>query len=207
VGISLIIIFGWIAGVDAIKNPFPNFPITSLFTAISITIGSVLLCAYVKSNQPSLMELAEMAEWVCLILLIIISIPFLAANLFSINTGIQELFSPRIIQGLMVNPSIPSSGSTISILLFTIIAFLSTLNSRAKHVVITFSAAGVGIIAVIALIGYALGQKSMYYLTAHSAGMSIVTALLFLVLAIGFILESRHQRKDLDLTLVQRVSK
>lgn len=192
--VGTIVAFGWVAGIPLLQSPFPDLPTMSFFTAIAVILGGIMLCAFTRRDAPEKTENIELVMWLCMVVLVMVALPQIATSVFGVHSGVEDFFSPREIKGKLYNPAIPSFGTVIGMIFLVIISIFSIYSRRTYSRIIT--AAGLMLVglASIAALGLVLGEPSLYFVSARSAGMSIRTTVVFFLLGTGFIYANHLKR-------------
>ena len=137
----------------------------------------------------------QMSVLILTFLLLLLMGTILASSLLDIDLGLETLFPSDQNSAFTVSSGRPSYGTLIAFMLIGCIALFEgvTLDKFAKFKTI-FSIL-VLIIAIVALLGYLFNVPVLYYyFESLSTAMAFNTAILFLLLGVGFLEISKRQK-------------
>jgi hypothetical protein len=191
IGVGLIVLVGWIAGVDIIKNAIPGSVSMKLSTSISFIFAGLSILAISKSlnrNARPLFSLVVLPSSILVIILFMTT--HITAILLSTQNGIDNLFVKEAPDSIFTtSPGRPSVGTVANFVLI-IVAGIMTLGNIAidkKHKLFRGIGLAIGLVAAVALVGYAANVPSLYYFSEpYSTAMAVHTAVLFVLVGAGF---------------------
>src|SRR5688572_5126960 len=155
IGVGLIVLVGWIAGVDIIKNAIPGSVSMKLSTSISFIFAGLSILAISKSlnrNARPLFSLVVLPSSILVIILFITT--HITAILLSTQNGIDNLFVKEAPDSIFTtSPGRPSVGTVANFVLI-IVAGIMTLGNIAidkKHKLLRGIGLAIGLVAAVAL--------------------------------------------------------
>lgn len=186
---GIIVMFGWFLDIPILTSILPQWVTMKFSTALSFFLSGITLYFIVEVIEGK-EELPETVISVTVLLILALMASLLASVLVGVKSGIEDLFVKEAADAVRTTtPGRPSVGTMASFILMATAGILSITNSEniqkySKRIGIT-----IGILAIIALIGYMFNVPLLYYtVEGWSTAMAIHTALFFLLLGIGLTL-------------------
>ncbi len=178
ISLSMIVLAGWIFGLDALKTVFPAGPQMMFNTALVILFSGISLLLFTIFNN----KLPALLLGILVFLLGSIS---LSEYLFSWNAGIDELFINDFKTATGKYPG-RMSPITATAAVLTGISLLTYAKKKTIGLRVSeFAAIGVLLISFTSLIGYLYGSSHLYQIGQFtSTAINTALALLFISLAI-----------------------
>lgn len=193
---SLLLIVGWIFSIDALTGIFMpsfymKFPTVLCF---AFSAGSLFLMADAISGKKNLAQIIIPAN---ALFIGLIMVTLLAAGLFKVNTGIDDLFIKESFTENLGTPGIPAVPTMLCFVLFCIASVLALFGTpRIKKLLVGFGFF-IACIGVIGTLGYAINLPVLYFKFSESfTPMAINTAIMFVLLGIGVLLCGRQIKDD-----------
>lgn len=177
---SIIVLAGWIFGIDELKTVFPSGPNMMVNTALVVFFSGISLLLLITSKN----KLLAIFFGVLVFLTGCIS---LSEYLFSWNASIDELFikdlntTPGMYPGRM-SPITATASILLGISLLTY-TIKNTIGLRLSE----FSAIGILLISFTSLIGY-LYESTHLYQVAHFSSIAVNTAISLMLLSLAMLI-------------------
>lgn len=179
-----LVLLGWALDITAIKSITPGFASMKVNTAICFVLSGVALCLLAGARTGGVgRSLARL----CAFLVAGVGALTLAEDLSGINFGIDQWLFPETLPSVNTGMSGRMAPATAFNFIITGAALLliSTANNRcrawAQHAALV-----IGIIGMLAVLGYAYGVEDLYKFNPFSS-MALHTAVLFMALAAGIL--------------------
>lgn len=183
---GVLVMFGWIFDIGILKSISPNMATMKFTTALCfIASGVVLYSATQKGREDSFMVQAILPSAILFILLLMVTL--LISSIFGFNIGLDSFFIQE--KAGAVNTVIPGRPSIPTMINFTVItlAGISILANFKKS--LAYPGSIILLIGSVAALGYIFNQPVLYYLIPGiNTAMALNTAMLFILIGIGFIL-------------------
>lgn len=190
--IGLIVILGWIFGIDALESLVPNTVTMKFTTAVSFLMSGIMLYMINESRSKN-SELAKILLPAPIMIVLFYMVTLLVSTLTRIPSGIEFPFllgKDGDVGSLL--PGVPSVATMISFLLIVSASILSLLRYEKQGREILVIGAIICAISVTALLGYAVNVPSMYYMIPEiSSAMAIHTAITFFLVGIALVAYSK----------------
>lgn len=187
--IGVLVIAGWLLGIELLKRIVPSLVAMNPVTAICFALCGVSLLGQRKSGEDKSVLLARL----CALLVVSVALAKFVALIFHQQIGVDQLLFGSQLEGDITGQANRMAPNTALGFLLTGAA-LCVLHWRIRRDFLPsqWLALGAAIASLLALIGYAYGTKSFYGVGAYIP-MALHTALTFLVLAGGILAtNSRH---------------
>ena len=186
VAVGVMVVVGWIFDIGILKSISPNMVTMKFTTALCfIANGIVLYSATQKGKESSFVVQAILPAVILLILLLMVTL--FISSVFGFNTGLDSFFIQE--KAGAVNTVIPGRPSIPTMINFIVIALagIATLSGFKKSLARPGSV--ILLIGGIAVLGYIFNLPILYYSIAGiNTAMALNTAILFILIGIGFIL-------------------
>ncbi|MAZ40502.1 hypothetical protein CL654_00065 [bacterium] len=186
---GLLVMVGWFFDIDILKSIVPGFVTMKFTTALSFFVSGILLwsLAHFIARES---DIAQFLIATGIIIVFLVMSTLLFSYLLDFRTGLEDLFvQEEVITEETVAPGLPSLGTMVAFIL-VVVPSTSIFLARNDAANIIYSINGILIIVLgaIALLGYAIKTPALYYfIPGVSTGMAIHTALLFVLLGIGYL--------------------
>jgi len=178
--VGLSVLAGWTLGLRSLTSVFPGLATMKANTAACFVLASVALWG--RAADGVAMARRRLAT-VCAALVTVIALLTLFEYLGGVNLGIDQiLFRDQPEATALSAPGRMAPATAFCFLLLG--SGLALLGSRRGPWVAQYLSLGTGLIALLALIGYAYGVQSLYRISPFSS-MALHTAASFLVLSAG----------------------
>jgi len=183
---GIAVAIGWIFDIGILKSISPNLVTMKFSTALCfIASGIVLYSVAEEKKESSFVVQAILPSAILLILLLMVTL-FISA-VFGFNTGLDDIFIQE--KAGAISTFIPGRPSIPTMFDFILIAVsgILTLVGFKKHLL--WLGTAVVLVGSVATLGYILNQPLLYYSIAGlNTAMALHTAILFILIGIGFIL-------------------
>ena len=185
--VSLLVIFGWIFDIPILTSILPQWVTMKFTTAVSFLLSGGILYYSIKkfNNEQSVYGLTIP---VFSVLLLFVMGVLLLSVFIGARTGIEDLFVQETADTVFTTtPGRPSVGTMISFILIGLIGIFFLYDFKYLGRINMFFGLVIGVIGLIALLGYLLNLSFLYYAIENfSTAMAVHTAILFVILGIGF---------------------
>jgi len=185
-GISVII--GWIFDIGILKSISSAWVSMKFDTAIAFVLSGITLYFIVRALEGEFDKAQVVLSITSLIIILFMGTLFFSA-IFKIRTGAEDLFvkeeSGTVRTVTPGRPSVPTMFNFILIASTGILTTLNPVNLRSKLKIIGVI---VGLIGAMAVVGYIINAPNLYYyIEGVNSAIALHTAVLFIVLGIGFL--------------------
>jgi len=191
---GLLVIIGWVFGIDWLKTTSPNMISMKFLTAISFVLSGIILVLIVKSSASE--DSTGLAALVLPMLSLMVML-IMATIFFSVLVGFDLGFVNMLIrekQGAIgmvysVYPGLPSIATMVAFFFIALAGLLEPITYCCKKNYSVLIGMLVMIIGAVALVGYIVGIPILfYYVPGKSSAIAISTALLFVIWGMGILL-------------------
>lgn len=189
-GVGLVVLIGWIAGVDIVKTVLPGSVSMKFSTSVSFIFAGLAMLAIsdgLKGNARPFLTRVVLPASILVIMLFMTS--HITSILFSAQVGLDNLFVKEASDpSLTSSPGRPSIATIANFLLIMAagIIMLANISREKKRRYLQGTGLAVGTVGAIAIIGYIASMPSLYYFSSQSTAMAIHTAILFVVAGAAF---------------------
>lgn len=192
--VGVLVVFGWILKIELIKSILPHFVTMKFTTALCFVLAGT---AAVLASKP--FKHRRMCENVLLAMLSISSVFIVQDQIYAYAYKYVSFWDRIYIDNSPVFTYVsgrPSVGTLVLFLLLDLIEVTYILNLNSSTYIFRRLISGaVMVAAVVALIGYAIGEPSLYYYSKESStAMAIHTAVLFLLLGSSHFVNTYQSR-------------
>ena len=186
-------LLGWVVGIPALARVHASFATTKFNTALGLVLLGVGLLSIAhpdrsRTDTPGQVSSARRARAVaraCGALAVLIASLTLAEYAVHANLGIDEVFArDRLTVPGAGPPGRMSLATALMVGLVGLALLLTDIRARARLYPALWLATVVGAFALIALMGYAYGVRSLYGVSMFGS-VALPTACAFLLLAVG----------------------
>lgn len=183
-----IVMIGWILDIGILKSISPAWVSMKFDTAVSFVLSGITLYFIAKAAEGEFDKAQVVLSVTTLITVLLMGILFFSA-LFKIHTGVEDLFVRETqISAKTIIPGRPSTPTMVNFLLISFAAVLTMLNLEKTHSKIKIIGLVVGIIGMSAVTGYLFNAPLLYYyIEGVNSAMACHTAILFILLGVGFV--------------------
>ena len=193
---GLVVLIGWFLDISPFKSVIPGAPSMKFSTSLSFICTGIVLFFISEFQSPSRRILSTSSQVVlpaALLVIILIMSTHLASSVLGHPSGIDNLFvkeDPSTLQKAI--PGRPSEGTILNFIMIAAAGIISIRQEATNRKQLLGIGIAIGIVAGIALIGFALSIPTLYYsIDGFANGMSIHTAILFLAVAATLIILSK----------------
>lgn len=181
IGVGLLVLVGWWAQIETLKRVFPGMISMNPAAAICFIFAGASLCGQVRSPAKRVVRIARLLALV----VFVVGVMKLVSQMLGWEFQLDQWFFPdRLHMNEPVARSrIAPNTSLALVFLGMALLFLDRTTSRGWRWAEVF-ALGIGLVALLALVGYVYQVSWLYGLPAE-VPMALHTAATFLVLALG----------------------
>lgn len=184
-----IVMIGWILEIEALISINPNWVTMKLITALSFFLSGIILYFIVCKIEGGRSVLDQIILTISTILILFFMLNLLMSSFFNFSTGIEHLFVYELNDAVKTTiPGRPSIGTMINFIMVSIAGILSLFEVKNISHKIYLIGIMVLIVGCVAVLGYIASVPLLYYtITGYSTAMALHTAILFILIGIGFI--------------------
>lgn len=183
---GLLVVIGWIFDIGVLKNTLPNFIAMKFTTALCFVASGIVLYFAAEKESESSFAAQTILPAVALFILLLMATLFISA-VFGVNSSIDSIFVQE--QAGAVDTVVPGRPSIPTMINFIVIvlAGISILAEFKKS--LAWPGSIILLIGGAAVLGYIFNQPILYYsIPGINTAMALLTAMLFMLIGIGFIL-------------------
>ncbi|MFA5141622.1 MAG: PAS domain S-box protein [Candidatus Woesearchaeota archaeon] len=184
---AILVMIGWIFGVDTLKSIVPGFVTMKFSTAVAFLIVGLILLG--MSNLLDISYLYKGVFFFSTLLLIFMGY-MLVTSLLGLTSGIENLVVEEAAGALKTSkPGMPSAATMLNFVLIAVAGLISLSSYKQKGFRII--SVIVGLLGVSSVLGYISNSPSLYfYIEGISSAMALHTAFLFVFIGIAIYLLS-----------------
>lgn len=184
-----IVMIGWILEIEALISINPNWVTMKLITALSFFLSGIILYFIVCKIEGGESVLDQIILTISTILILFFMLNLLMSSFFNFSTGIEHLFVDELNDAVKTTiPGRPSIGTMINFIMVSIAGILSLFEVKNISHKIYLIGIMILIVGCVAVLGYIASVPLLYYtITGYSTAMALHTAILFILIGIGFI--------------------
>jgi len=188
--LGLVVIFGWVFDIGALKSILPSSVTMKFSTAVSFMMTGTIIYLLNDSKKKN-------SEWARVLIpspIMVIAfymMTLLVSSLFGTHSGIENLFE-REGDGAIAStsPGIPSIFTMILFLLVDLASLLVLLERKDRNIFMI--GAIISTISTIAITGYVINVPILYYnIDNFSTAMALHTSIAFMLAGVALMLISR----------------
>lgn len=185
--VSILVMIGWIFGVDTLKSIVPGFVTMKFSTAVAFFIVGFILLGISRFFDMPYFNYGVL--FFSVILLIFMGY-MMITSLLGIDSQVENLVVKEAVGALKTSkPGMPSAATMLNFILIAITGLLSFSSCRLKCFKII--SVIVGLMGASSILGYISNTSLMYfYIEGVSSAMALHTAFLFIFIAIVLFLFS-----------------
>jgi len=212
--IGIVVIIGWLADIDTLKRLVPTWVTMKFSTALSFLMTGIIVGLLNESRNRN-NEFAKIFLFAPIMIILFFMATLLVSTIAETSSGVSSLFikeDPAAALG-SVKAGTPSVGTMINFLLIIGVGFTYLIARKEYTKYLTICGAIIIALGIIALIGYAIENPSLYYqIEGFSGAMALHTAIAFILSGIGLILlgkpkivETSISRKKFTIKISQKL--
>lgn len=188
---SLAVMVGWVFDISALKSILPGWVSMKFITAVSFFFSAIVLMLLAKKEK------GEGSNFFVLIIsfaLLLLMVTFFVSFFVGVSTGIEKLFVQEQAGTVRTTvPGVPAVPTMICFVLIAIAGLLFSLNPEKPRGIFTLGVL-IGLIGLVAIIGYLVGVPLMYYSFPGYTAMAFPTAGLFVLIGISLMLDKEEAK-------------
>ncbi|MEI6079423.1 MAG: hypothetical protein WCQ53_02130 [bacterium] len=185
---SILVMVGWSFDIAVLKSISSDFVAMKFVTAICFFLSAISLYFIAKALEGEI-EKAQIALSITSLIIIMLMGTLFFSTIFGVRTGIEELFV-REVPGTVktIIPGFPSISTIFSFMLLVSASILTMLTARNLRIKLTVLGLLIGIIGLLALVGYITNSPPLYYfIKGINTAMALNTSILFILLGTGLL--------------------
>jgi hypothetical protein len=184
---GLTVITGWIFNIGILKSISPFWVSMKFDTAVAFVLSGITLYFIVRAVEGEF-DKAQVALSITSLIIILLMGTLFFSTVLGIHTGAEELFVKDKTTNKTIVPGLPSLPTMFNFILIASAGILTTLNPHNLKLKLKIIGVIVGLIGVLAVIGYIVNAPYLYYfIEGINSAIACHTAALFIVLGIGFL--------------------
>ena len=185
---GVLVMIGWICDINILKSISPAWISMKFDTAITFVLSGITLYFIVRAQDGAFDQAQVALSITSLIIILLMGILFFS-TLLEIHTGAENLFIKETrVAAKTVIPGRPSVPTMVNFILIALAGILTMLNLKKLQPKLKIIGLAVGIIGVLAVIGYIMNAPLLYYyLPGLNSAMALHTAILFVLIGIGLL--------------------
>ena len=194
--LGLVVMAGWYLEIEVLKSILPIWVSMEFTTALSFFISGIILNFVYRIIQEE-STLSQTILIISTLILWLIMITFLLSTFMSTNIGIENLFTIETVNAVKT-PSVgrPSIGTLLSFMSVASVGAIGMNGLREMRLYIYIIGMLLISVAFIAILGYIISVPQLYYYSEeYGSGMAVHTAILFLLIGIGFYIIGKSRSK------------
>jgi len=185
---SIAVMVGWILDIAVLKSILPGWVSMKFITALSFFFSAIVLMLLAKKEK------GEWSNFFILIIsfgLLLLMVTFFISLFVGVSTGIEKLFVQEQ-QGAVRTtvPGVPAVPTMICFILISLAGLFFSLNPGKSRGIFSMGVL-IGIIGIVAIVGYLLEIPKMYYSFPGFTAMAFPTAGLFVIMGISLIISAK----------------
>jgi hypothetical protein len=189
--VGVIVMMGWFFDIQSLKSLLPQWVTMKFTTALCFVFSGAMLFT-MSMDISARQESWKFVPAILSFLIILIMASFLVSVLFGIKTGIEDLIvkeSPNA-----VKTTVGGRPSVVTMIVFILIAFNGIWYLNGVQKIVRGTGLTIALIGATAIVGYIVNNPVLYFnIAGISTAMAFHTAILFVLLGIGFFAVSRRQ--------------
>jgi hypothetical protein len=184
---GFIVIIGWIFDISILKSISPAWVSMKFHTAVAFTLSGITLYFIARAIEGEF-DIAQIVLSMTSLMLILFMGTLLFSAVLGVRTGAEELFIKDNTAAKTVVPGRPSLPTMFNFLLIAAAGILTMLNSHNLRLKLKIIGLIIGLIGAIAVVGYIINSPHLYYYFAGiNSAIALNTAVLFIIIGIGFL--------------------
>lgn len=193
---GMVVMAGWFLDIELLKSILPVWVTMKFLTALSFFLSGLLLYSVIRQMEQKT-DISHLIITITTLIILLVMITFLLSSLFNTSTGIEDLFVKEPEGAIKtVNPGRPSIGTMLNFLLVALIGILTLFEIKKLDIKRYFIGLIIVVTGSIAILGHILSKPILYYsFEGYSTAMAIHTAILFVLLGVGFFIIGKNKRK------------
>jgi hypothetical protein len=190
---GVLIMAGWFFEIEGLKSILPIWVTMKFTSALSFFLSGLILY-FVMSTKKQKSDLAQLILTISVLIILLTMVSLFLSTVFKVRTGIEDFFVEEL-EGA-INTATPGRPSIGTMLNFILVATTGVLTMYEVNNIRT-KIKGIGLVIVVvgcaAMLGYLLNAPYLYFLfEGYSSAMAIHTALLFVLLGVGFFIVGKN---------------
>ncbi len=190
VGISgVLVMIGWIFDIGFLKSILPIWVTMKFSTALSFFLSGITLFFITRSVEKATTYASVILAGAMSVIFLLMA-TLLISNITGTSTGFEDLFVEESEGAVKTTvPGRPSVGTMINFILVAVSGYITLFDPQQLKLKLSIIGRIIAVIGGIALIGYFINTPILYYtIEGWSTAMAIHTAILFVILGVGFAL-------------------
>jgi hypothetical protein len=185
---AVLVIIGWIFDIGILKSLSPSWISMKFDTAVAFLLSGISLYFMARAMAGEF-DLSQIVLSVTALIIMLFMGTMLFASLFSIHTGIEDLFIKETPGALKtITPGRPALLTMLNFILVAFAGVMTITNFTQLEMKLKVIGVVIGAIGALAAVGYLIHVPLLYYyIEGVSTAMACNTAVLFVLLGIGFV--------------------
>ncbi|VVB65890.1 Uncharacterised protein [Candidatus Gugararchaeum adminiculabundum] len=187
--LALVIIMGWVLSMPFFINPIPSLPAIKFNAALCALLLGMALGMMANRVRTMNAERIDVGMPLIVMLVILLMLPSMLAMMFNTQTGFEQFFLQLLAEkGATTAAGRVPFAAAATFVMTALFFFLMFLRPGTEKYAKPFGAL-LAIAGIAAIIGYAVNMPALHYqLNETDYGMSIYTAIMFVMIGTGLAL-------------------
>jgi uncharacterized protein with PQ loop repeat len=183
---GIVVMAGWLLGIEALKSILPVWVTMKFPTAFSFLLCGIELY-FIARFQKKDRELPVIVIPIISMAIFLLMASMIASTIIGVSVGVEEMFVKESINIVKsVTPGRPSVATMFNFIIMAMSGILTTINVKRLSGAPVIFAAIIIVIGSMAVLGYAINQPLLYFaVPGKSSAMALHTAILFVLWGLG----------------------
>jgi ABC-type nitrate/sulfonate/bicarbonate transport system substrate-binding protein len=194
-----IVMAGWILDIEVLKSILPMWVTMKFTTALLFFISGIILYV-VTSSIENTSNISKIILTITTIIILYFLITLLVSIFLDIRSGLENLFVREYFGAIKTTKvGRPSIGTLINFTFIALIGVLTLIQAKNLNKKLVIIGLIIIVIASIAVFGYVISIPILYYsLENYSTAMAMHTAILFIIIGLGFFAAGKNSQNLLS---------
>lgn len=195
--VGALVVTGWIMDIELLKSILPIWVTMKFITAISFILSGIILYFVTSHSFQANSDLTQIILSFAIIIILLLMVTLLFSSFLNIHSGVEDFFMIKGKETIQTfTPGRPSIGTMINFILVSAIGLITINDLKKGSKKIATLSILIITIGIIAILGYLFSIPIMYYrIGEFSSSMAVHTAILFILLGIGFLIHEKNNMK------------
>lgn len=188
-----VVMAGWILEIEVLITILPIWVTMKFSTALSFFVSGIILYFVTDANANDSSDLTHIILSSAVIIILLLMATPLLSTFLNIRTGIEDLFVKEAKDAVQTSThGRPSIGTMVNFILVALTGIITMYELKNLDRKLFIFGLIITIIGIIAIVGYVFSIPLLYFsFEDYSTAMAIHTAILFIILGIGFLLQRK----------------
>jgi hypothetical protein len=178
---SLVVMIGWIWGINRLTGVFNSEINMKFATALTFLLSAIAL-PFISDAIAGKKETAQVVLAFTTLLTFLIMVTLFVASFFNIQTGIENVFIQDVGSAKTLLPGMPAIPTMVAFIMFGIASIISLFKFEYARRIIVYLGGLVAFIGLVIVIGYVINMPALYFqLTANTTPVALNSGILLLL--------------------------